>query len=73
MSVLRNATTLSRFTRFAAPLRARQVGVIRPMSSTTTRTAQGYGDGEGDPKGENPQDQGSSSGVKENAERMFSP
>lgn len=38
------------------------------MSITSPRFAQGYGDGEGDPKGENPQQQGGSNDVKQNAE-----
>jgi hypothetical protein len=72
MSFLRSSTTLTSFSRRAAraPLSIRQLLPIngRSISSTSPRFAQGYGDGEGDPKGENPQDQGASNSVKHNAE-----
>lgn len=38
------------------------------ISSTPLRSTQGYGDGKGDPRGENPQAQGKSNSTKENAE-----
>lgn len=47
----------------AQPLQARTLTSTPPL-----RKAQGYGDGEGDPRGENPQDQGASSDLKQNAE-----
>merc|ERR1711900_70720 len=58
----------SSFTRRAAPRSIRQSAAARPISSTCARFAQGYGDGEADPKGETPQDQGPSNGTKHNAE-----
>lgn len=68
MPLLRPTIALSSFTRRAAPLSTRQALAARSISSTPARFAQGYGDGEGDPKGENPQHQGSSNGTKHNAE-----
>jgi hypothetical protein len=51
-----------------APLSLRQTLAVRSITSTPIRFAQGYGDGEGDPKGENPQQQGASNGKKQHAE-----
>ncbi len=52
-----------------AHLSLRQSLAVRSITSTPVRfQAQGYGDGEGDPKGENPQHQGASNGTKEHAE-----
>lgn len=68
MPLLRPYSAFSSFTRRAAPRSIRQAATARPISSTCTRFAQGYGDGEGDPRGENPQDQGPSNGTKHNAE-----
>lgn len=43
--------------------------MIRPISTTTSlRATQGYGDPQGDPVAENPQEQGGSSDAKQNAE-----
>jgi hypothetical protein len=67
MPLLRPSVALSSFTR-RAPLSIHQNLAVRSISSTRARFAQGYGDGEGDPKGENPQDQGPSNGTKRNAE-----
>ena len=53
MSFLRASTTFSSLTR-------RTVLSSRNLSTTVSLFAQGYGDGNGDPKGENPQFQGSS-------------
>jgi hypothetical protein len=68
MSFLRSSTAFSSLTRRAAPVGIRQCLASRNISSTPARLAQGYGDGEGDPKGENPQHQGGSNGTKHNAE-----
>jgi len=68
MSLLRSSMVLSSFSRRAAPLSIRQALASRPISSTPARFAQGYGDGEGDPKGEDPQHQGRSNDIKHNAE-----
>merc|ERR1712093_24808 len=57
MPLLRPYAAFSSFTRRAAPRSIRQSAAARPISSTCARFAQGYGDGEGDPKGETPQDQ----------------
>ncbi|TVY27339.1 hypothetical protein LHYA1_G002989 [Lachnellula hyalina] len=62
------ATAFSSSTRRAAHPGIRQPLSLRSLSSTPSRFAQGYGDGEGDPKGEKPQDQGASNSTKENAE-----
>lgn len=67
MNFLRSTATLTTAARRATPLALRQS--IRPLSTATPRRAhQGYGDGKGDPVGENPQDQGSSNATKQNAE-----
>jgi hypothetical protein len=66
MLLLRPSIVL--YPRRAASLSLRQTLPTRPISSTPARFAQGYGDGEGDPKGENPQHQGSSNDIKHNAE-----
>merc|ERR1712098_352814 len=63
MPLLRPYAAFSSFTRRAAPRSIRQSAAARPISSTCARFAQGYGDGEGDPKGETPQDQGPSNGT----------
>lgn len=69
MNFLRTASALSSVPRRQAPRAVRQSFGARPLSSTTAqRATQGYGDGKGDPKGENPQDQGASNGTKEKAE-----
>lgn len=68
MSFLRSATALSSFTRRAAHSTIRQSIASRSISSTYPQFAQGYGDGKGDPRGENPSDQGASNKTKENAE-----
>ncbi|CZS90718.1 uncharacterized protein RCO7_06752 [Rhynchosporium graminicola] len=69
MPILRPYATLSSFTRRAAPRPLRQPSAARPISSSCARfAAQGYGDGKGDPRGENPQDQGASNDIKHNAE-----
>ncbi|TVY37456.1 hypothetical protein LSUB1_G002714 [Lachnellula subtilissima] len=60
--------TFSSLTRRAAHSSIRQPLSLRTLSSTPSRFAQGYGDGEGDPKGENPQDQGASNSTKEHGE-----
>merc|ERR1712098_249821 len=52
MPLLRPYAAFSSFTRRAAPRSIRQSAAARPISSTCARFAQGYGDGEGDPKGE---------------------
>jgi len=57
-------------------LRPRPFSILdRPMKAHSLKTAstrlyatQGYGDGKGDPKAENPQDQGASNSTKHNAE-----
>lgn len=57
--------------RFARPTTAVRSSAQTPRFLTTTTprfAAQGYGDGKGDPKGESPQEQGSSSKTKEHAE-----
>ncbi|ESZ97043.1 hypothetical protein SBOR_2588 [Sclerotinia borealis F-4128] len=47
----------------------RQAVSTRPFSSSLSRAStQGYGDGEGSPVSENPQDQGASNATKHNAE-----
>merc|ERR1711939_1036462 len=56
-------------TRRAAPRSIRQSAAARPISSTCARFAQGYGDGEGDPKGETPQDQGPSNSQEDQEAR----
>jgi hypothetical protein len=61
-------TALTSLTRRALHSSIRQPLAIRSISSTPARFAQGYGDGEGDPKGENPQQQGGSNATKHNAE-----
>ena len=61
MSFLRTSTAFSSLTRKAAL-------TARPLSTTPSRFAQGYGDGNGDPKGENPQSQGGSSSATHDAE-----
>ncbi|KAK0104663.1 hypothetical protein ONS95_004938 [Cadophora gregata] len=68
MPLLRPYAALSSFTRRVAPRTIHQTTAARPISSTCPRFTQGYGDGEGDPRGENPQDQGPSNGTKEHAE-----
>ena len=69
MPLFRSSALLSStFIRRAAPLSGRQ-SLARPISSTASRSAtQGYGDGKGDPKGGNPQDQGASNATKQHAE-----
>merc|ERR1711964_364659 len=54
MPLLRPYAAFSSFTRRAAPRSIRQSAAARPISSTCARFAQGYGDGEADPKGEPP-------------------
>ncbi|KUJ20297.1 uncharacterized protein LY89DRAFT_730350 [Mollisia scopiformis] len=68
MPFFRPYMTLSSFNRQAAPQALRHQPTARFISSTPIRFSQGYGDGEGDPKGETPQDQGSSNETKHNAE-----
>ncbi|KAK6586356.1 hypothetical protein PZA11_001413 [Diplocarpon coronariae] len=68
MPLFRSSPALSSFTRRVAPRSIHQTASLRFVSSTQPRFAQGYGDGEGDPKGENPQDQGPSNATKHNAE-----
>jgi hypothetical protein len=72
MPPLRLSIGFSGFTRLA-PCSLRSPLLSRPLTSTTIRCAQGYGDGEGDPKGENPQDQGSSNEIKHKAEHPGPP
>ncbi|CZR60844.1 uncharacterized protein PAC_10740 [Phialocephala subalpina] len=67
MAFLRSLTALPSFSRQVSRS-TRQPITTRYLSSTSSRFAQGYGDGEGDPKGENPQQQGSSNETKQNAE-----
>ena len=67
MPLLRR-TAISSFTRAATRSSIRQPRPFRQLSTTPNRFAQGYGDGEGDPKGENPQEQGSSNEIKHNSE-----
>jgi hypothetical protein len=54
MSLLRSSKIFSTLSQRAAIS-------SRSLSTTSSRFASGYGDGEGDPKGENPQDQGAPS------------
>lgn len=61
-------TAFSSLTRRAAHSSIRQPRSLRALSSTPSRFAQGYGDGEGDPRGEKPQDQGASNSTKEHGE-----
>ncbi|TVY48246.1 hypothetical protein LOCC1_G001299 [Lachnellula occidentalis] len=61
-------TAFSSLTRRAAHSSIRQPLSRRTLSSTPARLSQGYGDGEGDPKGGNPQNQGASNSTKEHAE-----
>ena len=69
MNFLRTTPVLSSLTRQHVPIAARQSLIIRAMStSPIARATQGYGDGKGDPRGEDPQAQGSSNSTKENAE-----
>jgi hypothetical protein len=68
MPIIRFSRALTSFTRSAAPASVRQPASIRTLSTTPFRAAQGYGDGKGDPKAENPQDQGASNTTKQNAE-----
>ena len=67
MSFLR--TTFRSSIRRGAPLSTLRPLTSRPFSITLLRSEpQGYGDGKGDPRAENPQDQGSSNTTKHNAE-----
>jgi hypothetical protein len=69
MSRTCSLTTLRSFHRRLAVSRVRQPLFIRPFSSSPSAQAhQGYGDGKGDPRGENPQEQGSSNAIKHQAE-----
>ncbi len=68
MPLFRSPTALQSFTRRGASLSVHQPLSTRPFSSTLVARAQGYGDGQGDPKGESPQHQGSSNKTKHNAE-----
>jgi hypothetical protein len=69
MSHLRNATDLSRFAQ-RIPLSVRQsLNGSRRFSSIPARFAQDYGDGKGDPKGENPQEQAKASKATSDLER----
>ncbi|KAL3427983.1 hypothetical protein PVAG01_01492 [Phlyctema vagabunda] len=69
MSLFRPSLTLSRVARRSAPAGVRQPLAVRNLSSSPYRfSTQGYGDGKGDPKAENPQDQGKSNKTKENGE-----
>jgi len=68
MSFFRSSAAFSSLTRRTATTSLRQPFTIRNLSSTTSRFAQGYGDGQGDPKAENPQDQGKSNTTKHDAE-----
>jgi len=61
-------TAFSSLNRRVAHSSIRHPRSTRFLSSTPSRFAQGYGDGEGDPKGETPQNQGASSNAKEHAE-----
>jgi len=61
-------TAFSSLTRRAAHSSIRQPFANRTISSTPSRFAQGYGDGEGDPNGETPQKQPASNSTKHNAE-----
>lgn len=78
MSCLRPARAVTRLTRLnnRAGVRS-QVQRLRPFSSTlqypTQESSQGYGDGKGDPKGENPQEQGPSSDAQQRAEHPGPP
>ena len=74
MNFLRITPALSSITRRQAPLAVRQFFTSRPLSTTPIRLAtQGYGDGKGGPKAEDPQAQGSSNSTKENAEHPGPP
>jgi hypothetical protein len=69
MPLLRSSTVLRSFTRRGAAASIRQPPTNRHFSSTiSAHASQGYGDGKGDPKAENPQEQGSSNTKKHNAE-----
>ncbi|TVY83195.1 hypothetical protein LSUE1_G000855 [Lachnellula suecica] len=57
-------TAFSSLSRRAAHLSIRQPLAVRSLSSTPSRFSQGYGDGEGDPKGEAPQEQGTSQATR---------
>jgi len=61
MSVLRTSTAFSSLSRRAALS-------SRSLSTTPSRLAQGYGNGDGDPRRENPQAQGSSNHEKHSPE-----
>ncbi|RDL42079.1 uncharacterized protein BP5553_02058 [Venustampulla echinocandica] len=73
MPLLRRSTAFSHPMRYAGPSAIRQPSTIRNVSSTSSRFAQGYGNGEGHPLGENPQQQGSSNETKENLEHPGPP
>ena len=72
MPFLRNVTAFSSFTR-RTPMSLRQPLAARQLSSAPARFAQGYGDGKGDPKGENPLEQGEQSSATSELERTFLP
>ncbi|KAI9738899.1 MAG: hypothetical protein M1818_005212 [Claussenomyces sp. TS43310] len=66
MSMFRHSTV---FTRIARQTRTPASACLaRPFSSSRCTLAQGYGDGKGDPKAENAQEQGGSNPTKEAAE-----
>lgn len=68
MPLLRRFTACPYLVRYARPSVIRPSSTTRYVSSTSSRFAQGYGNGEGNPVGENPQQQGSSNETKENLE-----
>lgn len=68
MSFIRPAAAFTRQANQARIPFTRQFNTLRPFSSTARITVQGYGDGKGDPKGDNPQQQGGSSAVTQNME-----
>lgn len=65
MSLFRTAQV---FSRRASPFLICKPAALRALSTSPPRLATGYGDGKGDPRGENPQDQGASNNAKQHAE-----
>lgn len=62
-------SSLRTISRVARPVSLPVTSAIRPFTNSAIRAStQGYGDGEGDPKAEKPQEQGESNATKENAE-----
>ncbi|RDW94505.1 hypothetical protein BP5796_00268 [Coleophoma crateriformis] len=69
MPLFRSSAAISRIARRSVTAGTRQPIAARFISTSPGRYAtQGYGDGKGDPRAENPQDQGSSNNTKHNLE-----